>query len=121
MRTLKTLRPGQKGTRELMTRFGSSLLRVRYRYDENTRERLKTVELVIQRRCRKRPAASRPSSRNNAAMSRKVASRIGWREVDLRRRVKSAGGRWDPTRKVWVLQRDFAERLDLLCRIVGGG
>ena len=53
MHTLRTPKPGQKGTRELLTQFGLSLLCVRYRYDD-TRERLKTVELVVQRRSRER-------------------------------------------------------------------
>ena len=43
-----------------------------------------------------------------------MALRIGLREWDLRQRVKSAGGRWDPGRKVWYLRPDVAERLDLL-------
>ncbi len=47
--------------------------------------------------------------------------RIAWREKELQRRVKSAGGRWDPHRQVWILRRDVAERLDLLDRVVGGG
>ena len=51
-----------------MTRFGSSLVRVRYRFDEATRERLKTVELVVQRSCRERraerPAAPSPGCRD---------------------------------------------------------
>ncbi len=38
MRTVKTLKPGQKGTKELLRRFGPSLLNVRYRYDEDRRE-----------------------------------------------------------------------------------
>ncbi len=49
MRTVKTLRPGQKGTKELQKRSGPSLLLVRYRYDEERREHVKTVELVVQR------------------------------------------------------------------------
>ncbi len=49
MRTVKTLKPGQKGTKELLTRFGPSLLYVRYRYDEDRREHVKTVELVVRR------------------------------------------------------------------------
>ena len=52
MRTLKTLKPGQKGTRELLNRYGPPC--VRYGYNEDTRERLKTVELVVQRRSRER-------------------------------------------------------------------
>ena len=34
----------------LLAWYGASLLRGRHHYDEGTRERLKTVELVVQRR-----------------------------------------------------------------------
>ncbi len=145
MRTVKTLKPGQKGTKELLTRFGPSLLCVRYRYDEGRRERLKTVELVVERRSQEReaecpgsrssgarmpgarmpgarmPGARMPGARAGGVATRRVALRIGWRERDLQRRVKSAGGRWDPGRRVWIVRRDAAERLDLLARVVGGG
>lgn len=125
MLTLKTLKPGQKGTRELLTWYGPSLLCVRYRYDEDTRERLKTVELVVQRRSREReteyPGSRKLDDRAGNAARRRVALRIDWRETELRRRVKSAGGRWDPVRRVWMLPRDVAEGLNLLNRIVGGG
>ncbi len=68
MRILKTLKPGKRGTRELLSRYGPSLLCVRYRCDEQTRERLKTVELIVQRRSphRRAPriaAALRPRRR----------------------------------------------------------
>ncbi len=53
--------------------------------------------------------------------SRRVALRIGWREKDLQQQVKSAGGQWDPGRRVWYLRRDVAEQLDLLSRVVYGG
>lgn len=121
----ETLKPGQKGTRELLNRYGPNLLCVRYRYDEDTRERLKTVELVVQRRSREReaeyPGSRKLDGRAGSAARRRVALRIGWRETELRRRVKSAGGLWDPVRRVWMLPRDVAERLDLLNRVVGGG
>ena len=125
MRILKTLRPGQKGTRKLLSRYGPTLLRVRYRYDEETRERLKTLELVVQRSSPQRDPECRESrqlgGRGRDRGGRRVALRIGWQERDLQRRVKSAGGRWDRVRKVWILRRDAAERLELLHRVVGGG
>ncbi len=62
MRTVKTLKPGQYGTKELLRRFGPSLLYVRYRYDEDRREHVKTVELIVQRRPREGEAAC-PGSR----------------------------------------------------------
>ncbi len=132
MRTVKTLKPGKKGTREMLKRFGPSLLYVRYRYDEDSREHLKTVELIVRRRPRGSEAEC-PGSRKTgvrapeirAAGARtagaRVALRIGWREKDVQRRVKSAGGQWDPDRRVWLLRREAVERLDLTGRVVGGG
>ena len=131
MRTLETLKPGQKGTKDLSARYGPSLLLVRYRYDDDdTRERLKTVELVVERRSQVRgtkcPGSRKIESHAGGASRRRVALSIGWWERDLQRRavairVKSAGGRWDPVRRVWMLRRDAAERLELLDRVVGGG
>ncbi len=152
MRTSRTLKPGQRGTKELLARHGATLLCVRTRYDEDTREHLRTVDLLIRRRSRDaerrgrdldaratfsssptsrlaRPAsgdAEAAGHRNSGgetavAACRSVALRIGLRERDLRQRVKSAGGRWDPGRKVWYLRPDVAERLDLLRGVVGGG
>ncbi len=125
MRTLRTLKPGQRGRKELLRRHGASLLCVRYRYDEDTREHLKTVELVVQRRRREGETESAGSRKLGGqaavAVRRRVALRIGLRERDLQWRVKSAGGRWDPDRRLWFRERHAAERLDLLHRVVGGG
>jgi hypothetical protein len=148
MRTLKTLKPGQKGTKELLTRYGTSLLCVRYRYDETTGERVKTVELIVRRNSRdcararpavrqvasrirhpvasgdpaaaETPAAPRVARSAGRATVRRVGLRIHFRETDLRRRVKSAGGRWDPERRLWLLRRDQDERHGLLHRVVAG-
>jgi hypothetical protein len=148
VRTLKTLKPGQKGTKELLTRYGTSLLCVRYRYDETTGERVKTGELIVRRSSRDRAlarppvrqvasrirhpfasgdpaAAGTPAGRGSARSAgrttvRRVGLRIHFRETDLRRQVKSAGGRWDPERRLWLLRRDQAERHGLLHRVVAG-
>lgn len=123
MRTLETPKPGQRGTKDLMARYGASLLYVRYRCDEDTGEGRKTVELVVQRRCPNReaegPGPGRLGVRDGGSARRKVALRIGLRERDLQRRVKSVGGWWDPVRRVWVLWLDLAQRLDLVHRVVG--
>ena len=50
MRTRLTLKPGQPGTKSLLARYGKSLVCVRYRYDEQTRQRVKTVELIVDRK-----------------------------------------------------------------------
>ncbi len=85
---------------------------------------MKAVELVAQRRSREREAERtgwrKPGGQTAVATARRAALRIGLRERDLQRRVKSAGGRWDSVRWVWVVGRDVPEGLDLLGRVVGG-
>ena len=125
MRIVKTVKPGHKGTKGLLSRYGASLLCVRYRYDEDACESLKTVELIVQRRSLKHEAVLRDSTKRGGqaggAGRRRVALQIDWREKELQSRVRSAGGRWDRVRRVWFLRRDAAEGLGLLGRIVGGG
>ncbi len=47
-----------------------------------------------------------------------VAIRVGWQELDFRQKVKTAGGRWDPAKRLWVLSREGVERLRLESQIV---
>ena len=42
------LKPGQRGTKPLVERYGDALLYVRYRYDPERGVRLKTVEIVVE-------------------------------------------------------------------------
>jgi len=50
MKTHTHLKPGQKGTRRLVEKYGDALLCVRYRYDEIRGVRMKTVEIVVEER-----------------------------------------------------------------------
>ena len=121
---------------------------MRYRYDAATGERVKTAELIVRRYSRDstlarprarqvasrsrhpfasgdpaaagRPAAPRVARSAGRATAGRVGVRIHFRETDLRRRVKTAGGRWDPERQLWLLRRDQAERQGLLHRVVAG-
>ncbi len=49
MRVRLTLKPGQTGTKGPLARYGMRLVCVRYRYDEQTHQRVKTVELIEDR------------------------------------------------------------------------
>ncbi|MCP3998850.1 MAG: hypothetical protein GY722_27830 [bacterium] len=108
-----SLKPGQPGTKGLLARYGKSLVCVRYRYDERTKQRLKTVELIVD------TANWRPAARHATGES-PVAVRVDWQETELRRKVKAAGGKWDPERRVWRLGRERVEDLGLERRIVEG-
>ncbi len=47
MNTKLTLKPGQRGTKKLLKKYGNRLVCVRYRYDEEKKLRYKTAELVV--------------------------------------------------------------------------
>ena len=46
MKVVKTLVPGEKGTKGLTGKYGERLVCVRYRYDASRKMRFKTVELI---------------------------------------------------------------------------
>jgi hypothetical protein len=110
MRTQVTLQPGQKGTKKLLAQYGEQLVCVRYCYDAIRQRRLKTVELVVE----ETPWRPAREASKGAVM---VGVRIDFQEVALQRRVKSAGGRWNPVRRLWELRRDQALKLGLKDRI----
>lgn len=49
-RTHTSLKPYSKGALKESEKYGEALICVRYRYDEATRRRIKTVELIIEER-----------------------------------------------------------------------
>jgi hypothetical protein len=111
--TRLTLRPGDKGTRKLVERFGDRLLRVRYVYDAASRQRLKTVELIVH---------SAPWVPRQRAPRRRdddiVAVRIRYDEADLRERAKRLGAIWRHAQKLWEMRWADARHLGLADRVV---
>ncbi len=108
-----SLRPGQPGTKGLLARYGKQLVCVRYRYDEQTKQRLKTVELIVER-------AEWDGESRNTDGEAVVAVRVGWQEREVQRKVKAAGGKWDSRTRVWRLRRESVEKLGLESRVVEG-
>jgi len=47
MTVLKTMRPGDAGTRRYLKRFGKNLVAVRYRGNVNKNMRVTTVEIIV--------------------------------------------------------------------------
>ena len=110
MLNTRKVTPGQKGSKKLHAQYGDRLLCVRYRYDRLLRKRYKTVELIVDE------AAWTPPPEPFAAAAN-VGVRVEFKEADLQRRVKEAGGKWNPARKLWELRYDQAVRLGLKSRI----
>ncbi|MBM3131254.1 MAG: hypothetical protein FJ009_21855 [Chloroflexi bacterium] len=112
MTTRLTLKRGQKGTKRLLAEYGDALVCVRYRYDAQKKKRYKTVELIVEA-IDWRPLPKRPKADAIAAI------KVNWGEAELGRRVKQAGGKWNPQKKVWELRYDQVVKLKLEQRIVG--
>jgi hypothetical protein len=53
-----------------------------------------------------------PKARRKAGDSI-VGLRIDWREIELRSKVKQAGGKWNPKRRVWEMRYDRVVELGL--------
>jgi hypothetical protein len=88
------LKPGQKGTKQLLAQYGDRLICVRYRYDAQRKKRFKTVELLVAERDWEPP-------RPRFAPDQIVGLRVAFADVAVRGRVKQAGGTWNPERRVW--------------------
>jgi uncharacterized protein YqiB (DUF1249 family) len=109
-RARSKLKPGQPGTRKLVEQYGDRLLCVRYRYDVLKRRRYTTAEIIVD----ESDWDPMPSA---TARRERVAVRIEVQEVKLREKVKAAGGRWDPERRVWHLPMEQVLQLGLDGRV----
>ena len=105
------LKPGQKGTQQLLAQYGDRRICVRYRYDAQRKKRFKTVEFLVAERDWEPP-------RPRFAPDQIVALRVAFADVAGRDRVKQAGGTWNPERRVWQLRHDRVVALGLNSRIV---
>ena len=106
-----TLHPDQDGAKQLRERYGEQLVCVRYRYDETTKERWKTVELIIEKSAWEPPP---PKWEDSTLVSLQVAAQ----EREIRQRVKAAGGKWNPREVVWELPYGQVVALGMTDRIV---
>lgn len=113
MRILLTRRAGSPGTKKLLSRYGADLICVRYRYDAAMHERVKTIELVVER------VAWRGRGRRTAAtLPVPVCVRLREQETLLRRAILLGGGRWDEASNLWHVNQEVVIALGLESRIV---
>lgn len=112
METRVSLKPGDKGTRQLHKKYGDQLVCVRYRYDPKARMRYKTVELIVD--------AKPYVPENSAKYFAEVSVRIEFHEQHLRDQAKALGAQWDPQNKIWRMRFKDAIDLNLEDRILPG-
>jgi hypothetical protein len=97
MKTRLILKPGQRGTKRLMAQYGDALVCVRYRYDAEQGQRIKTVELVVER-------VPWTSQAPRYPLDALVPLRIAPSDLTLRAIVKAAGGRWNSDEVLWYVR-----------------
>lgn len=81
----------------MMEKYGEALVFIRFRYDAESRQRLKTVELVVERRAWTPPAPRYP-------LDSLVPLRIEAADLGNRAMAKAAGGKWDPDAHLWFVR-----------------
>ncbi len=104
----KTLWPPQGGTLQCLAEHGLRLVCVRYRQDAHRLCRFTTVELVVD-------SAWLPQTR---LRRHQLEVELAYDEVELRRWAQALGARWDPSRRIWYVSSEAAQRLHLAHRIL---
>ena len=107
-----TIKPGQNGSKRYTREYGDQLVCVRYRYDKRRQKRLTTVELIVDEQDWVQ-GITIPSDKI-------VPLRIAYGEIELREKVKEAGGYWDSKNKCWKLSYRLVYALGLEKRIMDG-
>ena len=104
---LSVKRPGQKGTKRLLAKYGENLRNVRYIRDKLTGDRFRTVEILLD---------EEPWDGKGLDPELTVGIKVGLHEKELRAQVKQLGGVWDQFDRVWLIKFKHLETLGLVKR-----
>ena len=107
----RILKPGQKGTWKLLEEYGERLVCVRYIYDDEKQIKLKTAEIIVEKKPWRKDSKRIPKNKI-------VRVQVEYGEIQIGRLIKSAGGRWNREKKVWELPYGEAIALGLDKRII---
>ena len=111
------MKPGLNGTKRLTEKYGNRLVCVRYKYDEQTRKRYTTVELIEEESewVTESPLLSPAHTHSSSQL---LGVRVEYWETELREKVKAAGGIWRPRQKLWEMRYEVVVALGLEARVV---
>ena len=110
MQTTRKVAPDQQGAKRLLDPSSLQLVCVRCRSERQKRKRFNTIELIIEE-----APWSPPSTKISGETQ--VGIHGVFKEIELQRQVKQAGGKWNPGRRVWEMRYDRAVALGLKDRI----
>jgi len=109
LRVRQTIKPGKRGTRKYLEKYGGRLICVRYHYDLEKRKRITTVEIIEE---------ESDWSPERILSSTIVQIQVNWGELDLARRIKKNGGKWNKEKQVWEIVYGKAREMLIESRIV---
>jgi hypothetical protein len=109
MKSYAHLKPGQNGTKRLLTQYGKALLCVRYRYDVTRGVRLKTVELVVEEKTGCPMFLFQDSDM--------VPVEVRFEETELREKLRRMRARWVSHQKLWLVPYRLVRGTELEARI----
>ncbi|WP_160151720.1 hypothetical protein [Microbulbifer sp. ALW1] len=118
MEIIKTIRPGQDGSKRYQEKYGDQLCAVRYRRSPCKSTVYTTVEIIVAQReaYQQKGREQRPEKVGEDW----VAIKIAYEELELRNEIRRIGGRWSRMAKAWVAKRHLVSRLNIDHRIVEG-
>lgn len=111
MRIKKVFKPGQPGTKRWQEKYGEDLVSVRYRYNEKTRQRLTTIEIIVDQ-------TPWIVNTKRTPKNKLMPVAVDIKELYIRKLIKSAGGKWNIKKKVWELPYGDILALGLENRII---
>lgn len=119
MEVIRSIAPGDPGSKRFQKRWGHKLVKVRYRRNASAGKILTTVELIVDERDQPPPGISYVAM-HTRERQQVVAIAIAWKEKELRKRIKQVGARWSQLKKVWLMKYNTAVVLGLQDRIIEG-
>lgn len=118
-RVAKTLGRNKPGAKRWTLKYGPNLVCVRHRLDDASKQRITTVELIVDTRPLSPPRTSkkaRPNTLNN--LNTLVTVKLAHDDIDRRKAALDAGAVWYPTQQVWRMPLKLAQALSVTDNIV---
>ena len=116
MDVLKTLKPGDNGTKRLTARYGDRLVCVRYRQDKTKNRRYTTIEIIVDEGPIEQNKLYRLAPEERAL---NVCIYVADGDNETRAKVIEAGGKYLPERRLWCLPLGKVVKLGLIERLRG--
>ena len=124
MEVRKTLRAGEKGTKRWQAEYKEKLLNVRYRYDDGSRMRYTTVEIIVEEKpyvhsyVNGMVKASKKVATKEESKVEFAYIKIAYQELKERQQVKAAGGFWEKEKRLWKIDKRKVKELGIESRVI---